>query len=119
MQAIMGGRLHPELRQLVLEATLALSRLDADRLEELAISCQALNRDLAFINNEERASLGRQPRDECTEMVVFERVLDATRANLAVVNRVRESHAPRREYSIPITTGVDAWGRSEWKDGHN
>jgi hypothetical protein len=36
-----------ELKELVVEASRALARLDADRLEELALSCQALNRDLA------------------------------------------------------------------------
>jgi hypothetical protein len=34
------------LKDLVIEASRALARLDADRLEELALSCQALNRDL-------------------------------------------------------------------------
>ena len=38
---------HPKLKELVVEASRALARLDADRLEELALSCQALNRDLA------------------------------------------------------------------------
>lgn len=36
----------PKLKELVIEASRALARLDADRLEELALSCQALNRDL-------------------------------------------------------------------------
>jgi hypothetical protein len=39
-----GGR--PKLKELVVEASRALARLDADRLEEFALSCQALNRDL-------------------------------------------------------------------------
>jgi len=38
---------NPELRQLVMEASQALARLDAGRLEELALSCKALNRELA------------------------------------------------------------------------
>ena len=40
-------RINPELKQLVGEASRALASLDADRLEELALSCQALNRDSA------------------------------------------------------------------------
>jgi hypothetical protein len=36
----------PKLKELVVEASRALARLDADRLEELALSCQALNREL-------------------------------------------------------------------------
>ena len=101
MQEIVGGRIHPELRELVLEATLALARLDADRLEELALSCQALNRDLALIDYEDRASLNRQARNASPEMAVFERVLDATRDNLRVINRVRERQESRLEYSAP------------------
>lgn len=119
MQEIVGSRIHPELRELVLEATLALARLDADRLEELARSCQALNRDLALINHEDRASLHRQARDAFPEMVVFERVLDATRDNLRVINRARERQESRLEYGSRLTTGSGAWERSERKSGHN
>jgi hypothetical protein len=36
----------PKLKELVVEASRALARLDAERLEELALSCQALNREL-------------------------------------------------------------------------
>ena len=43
MQGI-GGQ--PELKELVREASRALASLDAGRLEELALSCQALNREL-------------------------------------------------------------------------
>jgi hypothetical protein len=37
----------PKLKELVVEASRALAQLDAERLEELALSCQALNRELA------------------------------------------------------------------------
>ena len=47
MLQLRDGRFNPELKALVVEASLALARLDADRLEELALSCQALNRDLS------------------------------------------------------------------------
>ena len=90
-------RTNPELRELVVEASLALARLDAERLEELALSCQALNRDLVQ-GAAERAEWTRQARDASGEMAVFGRVLDATRANLEVMKRLRERRTARLEY---------------------
>ena len=119
MQAMMGHRLHPELRELVVEASLALARLDPDRLEELALSCRALNRDLAVVTDEERTAFHRQARAASREMAVFERVLDATRANLAIMSRVRDRRGRHLEYNPPFVTGSDLWGKSERKDGHN
>ena len=46
MQEFGTRRDYPELKELVAEASRALAQLDAGRLEELALSCQALNRDL-------------------------------------------------------------------------
>ena len=40
------GKAQPQMKELVQEASAALARLDAERLEELAKCCQALNRDL-------------------------------------------------------------------------
>src|SRR6202021_1865741 len=40
------GQAGLEMKELVREASAALARLDAERLEELARCCQALNRDL-------------------------------------------------------------------------
>ena len=40
MREFGARREHPELKELVVEASRALARLDADRLEELALSCQ-------------------------------------------------------------------------------
>ena len=91
--------MNPELKELVVEASLALARLDADRLEELALSCQALNRDLAPGSaRSERAELARQAREAAGDMAVFARVLEATRANLEVMNRLRELRDGRLEY---------------------
>ena len=83
MQEAGARRTHPELKELVVEASRALARLDADRLEELALSCQALNRDLAPA---ERRRSGRcwlaRLSEAAGDMAVFARVLEATRANL-------------------------------------
>ena len=92
---------HPELKQLVVEASRALARLDADRLEELALSCQALNRELTPMSQNQRTALIRQSREAAGDMATFSRVLEATRANLNVMNRLRDLRMGRLEYTHP------------------
>lgn len=89
----------PELKALVAEASQALARLDAARLEELALSCAALNRDIAPLNPADRQALACEAREAVGEMAVFARVLEATRGNLRVMNRLRELRMGRLEYS--------------------
>ncbi len=91
-------RINQELKQLVSEASRALACLDADRLEELARSCQALNRDLPVMQREERIALARQAGEAAGDMAVLGRVLEATRANLDVMKRLRELQMGRLEY---------------------
>ena len=90
-------RERPELKQLVMEASRALALLDAGRLEELALSCQALNRDLGTSGRADRPRMARQAREAAAEMAVLGRVLEATRGNLEVMNRLRELRAGRLE----------------------
>jgi hypothetical protein len=78
------------LKQLVVEASRALAQLDADRLEALAVSCSALNRDFDSAESMERECLASGAADAAGEMVVFGRVLDATRANMHVMGRALE-----------------------------
>lgn len=106
MQEHSPRRVHPELRDLVAEASRALARLDADRLEELALSCRALNRDLEAGNSVLRRDLARQASESHRDMAIFARVLDATRANLTVMKRIRELRAGRRlEYGPSLPQG--------------
>ena len=116
----------PELKSMIAEASRALARLDTGRLEELALSCQALNRRLIPGDVEERKLLAQQARDAAADMAVFARVLDATRANLHVMNRLRELRTGRLEYSerqvrgsidagSPSTGGSESPGR--WGEG--
>lgn len=86
---------HPELKALVAEAARSLARLDAGRLEELALSCQALNRDLTPAK---RKALAGEAHEARMDMAALARVLEATGANLAVMNRLRELHTGRLEY---------------------
>jgi hypothetical protein len=116
------GRFNPELRALVVEASLALARLDADRLEELALSCQALNRDLPAWSGQERAKMAREIRKLAGEMAVFERVLEATRANLDVMSRLRQLHEGKREYGGSLrraSSGTGQWGQTGDSHGND
>jgi len=94
MQALAIRRIDPELKQVVREASQALALLDANRLEELACACRALRCDPAG-----RFELRRQAREAAREMAVFARVLDATRANLQVMNRLRDLREGRISYA--------------------
>ncbi|MFZ1085915.1 MAG: hypothetical protein WAN35_13200 [Terracidiphilus sp.] len=107
---------HPLLRELVVEASQALARLDAERLEELAISCQALNRDLAGMDGDARRQLVPQATAAAKDMAVFARVLEATRANLDVMNRLRERRAGQLEYRAGSRP---EWQRTESGHGDN
>ncbi len=89
----------PKLKQLVVEASRALAQLDGSRLEELALSCQALNRDLAAAGEQQREAMAREAREAAGEMAAFARVLDVTRSNLSVMNRLRQLRSGRLEYS--------------------
>jgi hypothetical protein len=93
------SRVHPELRQLVAEASRALASLDADRLDELAISCQALNRDLETLGEGDRIQLAQQAREANADMAVLGRILEVTRGNLNVIHRLQELRGGRLEYS--------------------
>jgi hypothetical protein len=103
----------PRLKELVVEASRALARLDADRLEELALSCQALNRELTPLSPDRRKELARQSREAGSDMATFARVLDVTRANMNVMNRLRALRSGQLEYG-----GKDAQGADTRESAH-
>jgi hypothetical protein len=118
MQAL--GTFHAELREVVVEASLALARLDADRLEELAISCAALNGDPGALSDSNRNEIKRQAQEASGEMAVFGRVLEATRANLEVIRRLRELRGGRRYYAgRPGKETAGPWALAESTDGNH
>jgi hypothetical protein len=113
----MGARPgYPELKQVVREASQALARLDAARLEELALSCQALSQDLAVTDTRGRDAFARQAREAAEDMAVFARVLEVTRGNLNVMTRLSELRAGRLEYSEAQARG---WALTEGSHGDN
>jgi hypothetical protein len=118
----------PKLKELVVEASRALARLDADRLEELALCCQALNRDLTdrdLLHGDaaDGAELALECKEAGGDMAVFARVLEATRANLDVMTRLRELRIGRLEYGGGHSKyggpQVPGWMRTESGHGNN
>ena len=89
----------PELKDALVEASHALAQLDADRLEEMASYCTTLVGDQTAAHCTP-ASLDLACREAWKEMAIFMRVLEATRANLNVMRRLREIHTARLEYSM-------------------
>lgn len=81
------------LKGVLIEATRALSHLDADRLEELALACERLNRDSRPL-----AARRVQAQSAEREWVLFRRLLEATGANLRVVRRARRAGAEPEGY---------------------
>ena len=90
--------------------------------DELAISCQALNRDLASSASNDPAKLACQAREAAADMAVFARVLEATRANLEVLNRLKEWPGGTLEYGggAGIHPGCHAqWAAKESGHGNH
>jgi hypothetical protein len=104
------------LKTLMLEASAALSRLDSARLEELALSCQALNRELPSLSRDKQMDLARQSRTTTAQMVAFKRILEATKANLDVMSRLRDLREGRLEYLVSDSC---RWIRTESRHGDN
>ena len=124
MQELEAPAANPEIKELVVEASRALARLDAPRLEELALSCEALNRDLDSMDAGEKSDLARQAREAAPGMAVLGRVLAVTRANQNVMRRLREMRERRLEYSERLIRAsaevvAEAGKKAEAVDGND
>jgi hypothetical protein len=106
----------PQLKELVGEASQALACLDTMRLEELAQCCQTINREMTPANSAVRADHARQAGEAAEELAVFARVMEATRANLNVMKRLRELCCGRLEYS---GEQIRQWPSSESGNGNH
>jgi hypothetical protein len=84
------------LREIVRQATEALIRMDAERLEELARCCSDLNRDfnrdLQGPDSDTALKAAADMQASAHDLRLLERVLFETRANLKVFTRL---HAMR------------------------
>jgi hypothetical protein len=106
----------PRIKELVREASRALATLDSERLEELALSCQALNRDRLTPEDAEKRLRSRDAEEAKQDMIVLERVLQVTRANIEVMRRLREIREGKPEYG-PGRSSV--WTLTETSRGDN
>jgi hypothetical protein len=102
-----------DLRRTLVEAALALAKLDADRLEEMALSCDALieSKEIPKVPAS-RIVAGNAAR----EFSVLGRVLDSTSTNLRILRELRHGKAQQLEYS-PQPVCFDLMTESE--DGNN
>ena len=103
-------------RKLIHEAVSALARLDADRLEEMALSSEALVR-----GHLPALSLGSKADalasfDLRRELAVFARVLNVTQANMNVLRRLSELRSTSIEYGCRPGRN---WTVTEILNGHN
>ncbi len=89
----------PHMRDIVLEAARSLAHLDAARLEELAVSCDVLNRELHRADTRGKELLVREVLDSRREMALLASVLEATRANLRVLRHLSAMQAGSVEYA--------------------
>ena len=95
----------PELKVLVAEAARSLAKLDVERLEELALSCHALNRDAIERNRFPsvlEASAAKQ------DLALLAKIMEATRTNAAILSRLRELRAGKVEYSVGRDSTVNS-----------
>jgi len=86
-----GKEMHPGsgLRGLLQEAIEALVLMNADRLEELARCCVDLNRDLPGWNEGCQPTTARLNVGLGLDLELFGQILQETRANIRVLNRLR------------------------------
>lgn len=81
----------------VAAATDALARLNADRLEEMARTCDELSRGIHSVDSVcEALALERQ--EAVHEMTILSAVIEATRVNRRVLRRLGEARPPAIGY---------------------
>ena len=101
MQGTARGMSRTELRDLLTEASRALEAFDADRLEELALSCQALNHNLPEVHMYIVSMSPDEARIAYRSLATFGRVLEITHSNLDVMRQIGASEAGMLEYTEP------------------
>jgi hypothetical protein len=88
-----------ELRRILAEASQSLTKLDARRLEEIALSCQAQVRN-AFDSDEWNGMTTKGFAEVGRGLLAFGRMLEATRANLAILRRLRDRDTAELDYGL-------------------
>lgn len=98
MQPMENDCVLAELKELADGALHALARLDAERLERLAIACGAFRRRQAAGNVREGKAQSWDAGEAVCAIAVFARVMEATRGNLSLMNRIRALCSGPLEY---------------------
>jgi hypothetical protein len=93
----------PELKNMLAEASHALAHLEADRLEEMALSCAALVRDMDQTRYDAQGPFESGSGEAMQKMAIFARVLEATRTNLNVMRGLRTKRSVQLEYGSSLT----------------
>ena len=101
---------------LIQEASLALGRLDVRRLSELAATCEVLNREVPLKIAEDRKKIIQEIREATGEMKILSQILDATRGNLRVMQRLRALRMSRIEYTEGQARGWAVAGAGDGDD---
>ncbi len=110
-------KLRQKMRELALETTQALVKLDAERLETLADSCRVFERSLGAQDSREREELVCQAADAAGEEIgLLARVLQATRENMRVMLRAAEEPEGAGWYGPGVALN---WQSMENKHGNN
>ncbi|MDE3199663.1 MAG: hypothetical protein KGN79_01985 [Acidobacteriota bacterium] len=97
------------------EASCALATLDAGRLEELASSCEAFNKELFQLNMSSDPLSLEQVLTVRNKLADFGRVLEATRCNLEVLRQANAFDTGVLEYANP----AHAWVEEPKRDGND
>ena len=105
-----------EHRNLIVEAAGALARLEADRLEGMALSCEALSGGLIPAACARNEAIALDASDLLHEMKVFAQILEATRANMNVILGLSESRSITIEYGCGSKKN---WMVMETRNGHD
>ena len=98
-----------EHRTLAMEAVDALARMDADRLEDLARRCRALDAGPERATVAGFANLGR-------DLAALMRILEATRGNAGLLQRLRGLGSSEVEYRCEPD---DGWYGTRSGNGHD
>ena len=103
-----GGR-NDDLKALLVEASLALAGLEVAKLEELALSCIGLLREMGG----ESGQMTLDPSAIRRELSIFGRSVEATRANRDVLGKLRNRETPGLDYGLSPVSGTLGVGHGD------
>jgi hypothetical protein len=92
-----------QIQEILQEATEPLVRLDADRLEEIALGCEELLAECNTGNRTRRYQINFDSRRVERDIGLFKRLLELTNANLTFLRGLSVMRGARLEYGrVPV-----------------